>query len=109
MRACTDGSRAICTETDCMLRGEFSTAITARICCLAVCLGSLAALLPASQASAYDPGTSPDFFGPDKAATLDGLATSMGQQGISWTRLTFDQANDEKQPGSFNWYAEDTM
>jgi List-Bact-rpt repeat protein len=50
-----------------------------------------------------------NFVSPDKAASLDGLAASMGQQGISWARLTFDQANDEKQPGSFNWYTLDTM
>ena len=54
----------------------------------------MTALAAPSPASAYAPGTSSDFFGvngamlrnfvsPDKAASLDGLATSMGQQGIS--------------------------
>jgi len=77
------------------------------------------ALLPA-PASAYAPAASPDFFGvngamlrnfvdPDKAATLDALATSMREQDISWTRLTFDQAIDEPQKGNFNWYAPDAM
>jgi polysaccharide biosynthesis protein PslG len=81
---------------------------------------SFVALLSPGQASAYAPRTSPDFFGvngamlrnfvaPAQAATLDGLATSMAQQNISWARLTFDQANDEKQRGSFNWYTLDTM
>jgi hypothetical protein len=76
-------------------------------------------LLPAS-ASAYAPGTSSDFFGvngaflrnfvsADKAASLDGLTTSMGQQGIAWTRLTFDQSVEERTKGTFNWYVTDTM
>jgi hypothetical protein len=79
-----------------------------------------ATLAVTPSANAYDPGTSADFFGvngavlrnfvnPDKAATLEGLATSMGGQGISWTRITFDQAVDEKEKGVFNWYAEDQM
>jgi hypothetical protein len=86
---------------------------------LAAAISVAALALPAS-ASAYAPGTAPDFFGvnatmlrafasPDKAASLDGLATSMGQQGISWARLTFDQANDERQRGIFNWYTDDAM
>lgn len=88
---------------------------------LAVALALLAftLALPAS-ASAYAPGTSPGFFGvngamlrafvgQDHAASLDGLATSMGQQGISWARLTFDQATEERQRGTFNWYVPDTM
>jgi hypothetical protein len=78
------------------------------------------ALLVPSAASGYSPGTSSSFFGvngamlrsrtaPDKAASLDGLASSMGQQGISWARLTFDQSVEERQRGTFNWYVPDTM
>src|SRR5689334_14963044 len=81
---------------------------------------SLAALISPLSASAYAPGTSPDFFGvngamlrafvdPGKAATLDALASSMSQQGISWARLTFDQSMEEPQAGKFNWYTPDTM
>jgi hypothetical protein len=80
----------------------------------------LTALAAPSPASAYAPGTSSDFFGvngamlrnfvsPDKAASLDGLATSMGQQGISWARLTFAQSVEEPNRGTFNWYVTDTM
>ncbi len=80
----------------------------------------IAAFVAPTGASASAPAASPDFFGvngamlrnlvsPDKASSLDGLAASMSQQGISWARLTFDQANDERQRGSFNWYATDTM
>jgi hypothetical protein len=91
-----------------------------------VCLPSLlvstvcAVLVLASPASAYTPGTSNDFFGvngaylrdftsPAKASALEGLATSMSQQGISWARLTFDQSVEERTKGSFNWYVPDTM
>lgn len=81
---------------------------------------AIVTLLLASPAGAHAPGTSPDFFGingaylrdfvnPDQAATLEGLAASMGEQGISWARITFDQAVDEPYPGYFNWYAEDRM
>jgi hypothetical protein len=81
---------------------------------------ALVALVAATPASAYTPGTSSDFFGvngaflrnfvsPDKAASLDGLATSMSQQGISWSRLTFDQSVEERTEGTFNWYVPDTM
>jgi hypothetical protein len=73
-----------------------------------------------ATADAHTPGTTPEFFGvngaflrdfvrPEKAATLEGLATSMEQQGIDWARLTFDQAVDERTRGSFNWYAPDAM
>jgi List-Bact-rpt repeat protein len=90
-----------------------------RLCTL-IASGALAALVLASPASAYSPGTSPDFFGvngaflrnfvsSDKAASLDGLATSMGQQGIAWTRLTFDQSVEERTKGTFNWHVPDTM
>jgi hypothetical protein len=85
----------------------------------ALALALVAMLVPAS-ASAHRAGTSPDFFGvngamlrnfvnPDKASTLDGLAASMAGQGISWARLTFDQAVEERRQGAFNWYAPDTM
>jgi hypothetical protein len=91
-----------------------------RACLAAALVSSFGALVLPASASAYAPGTSSDFFGvngtvlrnfvsPDKAASLDGLATSMGQQGISWARLVFDQANDERQRGIFNWYTDDTM
>src|SRR3954453_22714468 len=79
-----------------------------------------ASLVLPGAAAAYSPGTSADFFGvngaflrnfvsPDKAASLDGLTTSMGQQGISWTRITFDQSVEERTKGTFNWYVTDTM
>jgi hypothetical protein len=91
-----------------------------RRCGLAALLIALVALAMPAGAGAFAPAASPDFFGvngamlrnfvsPERAASLDGLAASMSQQGISWARLTFDQANDERQRGSFNWYAEDTM
>src|SRR4051812_28873944 len=78
------------------------------------------ALLVPSAASGYSPATSSSFFGvngamlrgltnPDEASSLDGLAASMGQQGISWARLTFDQSVEERQAGAFNWYVPDTM
>jgi len=87
---------------------------------VAVLILCVAALLAPASASSYAPGASADFFGvngamlrayvdPSKAAALDGLATSMSQQGISWARLTFDQANEEKQQGTFDWYTPDTM
>jgi hypothetical protein len=90
---------------------------------LAVAALLLAALIIPAQAGARAPRaprTSPDFFGvngamlrnfvsPDRAGALEGLAASMGQQGISWMRLTFDQAVEERQKGNFNWYTPDTM
>src|SRR5947208_2156472 len=91
-----------------------------RGCIVAALALSVAALLLPASANAYAPGASPDFFGvngamlrayvdPGKAAALDGIATSMSQQDISWARLTFDQANEEKQQGTFDWYTPDTM
>src|SRR3954451_20543055 len=88
--------------------------------CAVVSVAAVAVLALPSPASGSTPGTSPSFFGvnaaylrdyvaPDKAATLDGLATSMGQQGISWARLTFDQSVEERTKGTFNWYVPDTM
>jgi hypothetical protein len=90
-------------------------AITLALAILAVLAGGRA-----SEASAYEPGTSQDFFGvnaaflrdftwPDKRDRLEGLATSMGRQGISWARLTFDQSVEERQRGTFYWYVPDTM
>src|SRR4051794_21848150 len=80
----------------------------------------IACLLLPAAASAYTPGTSPSFFGvngaflrnfvsPDKAASLDGLTSSMGQEEISWARITFDQSVEERAKGTFNWYVTDTM
>ena len=87
---------------------------------MVLALSAMATLAMPSPASAYAPGTSSDFFGvngaflrnftsSDKAASLEGLATSMGQQGISWTRLTFDQSVEERTRGTFNWHVPDTM
>src|SRR5687768_4696406 len=80
----------------------------------------LAAVFPPAAADAHRAGTSPEFFGvngaylrdfvqPQKAASLEGLAASMEDQGVNWTRLTFDQAIDNRTRNSFNWYAPDTM
>jgi polysaccharide biosynthesis protein PslG len=92
--------------------------------CQAVLLLTVALVLamgsrPAT-AAAHTPGTTPEFFGvngaylrdyvqPAKAATLDGLAASMGAEGIDWARLTFDQAVEERTEGAFNWFVPDTM
>jgi hypothetical protein len=85
----------------------------------ALALTSCAALASPSSASAYTAGTSSDFFGvngamlrtlvPNRLASLDGLAASMGDQGISWARITFDQSVEERQRGTFNWYVPDTI
>src|SRR5690349_8890007 len=91
-----------------------------RLGLLAVLVSFVMVAMPQASASAYAPATSPGVFGvnggmlrafvdPDKAATLEALATSMGQEGISWSRLTFDQSMEEPQPGSFNWYTPDTI
>jgi hypothetical protein len=82
--------------------------------------GALATLAFATPASAYTPGTSSDFFGvnaaylrnfvsPSQSASLNGLTTSMGQQGISWARITLDQSVEERTKGTFDWYVPDTM
>jgi hypothetical protein len=92
---------------------------TGCVALLALALTVVLAIRPGG-AGAATPGTSPEFFGvngaylrdfvqPQFAPTLEGLATSMGEQGIDWARLTFDQAVDEKKRGEFNWYAPDAM
>jgi hypothetical protein len=91
-----------------------------RVGLLAALALSITVALPPVSASAYAPASSPGFFGvngamlrnlvdQDKAARLDALTTSMGQQGISWARLTFDQSMEEPQRGTFNWYTPDTI
>jgi hypothetical protein len=81
---------------------------------------ALATGVPPADADAHSPGTTPEFFGingaylrdftaANKAASLEGLASSMEAQGIDWARLTFDQAIEERTRGQFNWYVTDTM
>lgn len=90
-------------------------------------LGAAAALsltLPfAPAASAYTPGTSPDFFGvnasylrnlayPDQPALLtrmDEAAASMQRAGISWARLMFDQSVEERSRDVYDWTVPDLM
>lgn len=90
-------------------------------------LGAIAALALtlglAPAASAYTPGTSPDFFGvnasflralaypdqPNLVARMDASAASMGQAGISWARVTFDQSVEEHDKGVFNWTVPDMI
>lgn len=98
------------------------TGVIDRTRCLAAgAIATIVLLLSfAPTAGGHTPGTSGDFFGvngtmlrsrtlPDKTASLDRLAASMGQQGISWARITFDQSVEERQRDTFNWHVPDTM
>ena len=49
------------------------------------------------------------YVDPEHREILEGLAGSMGAQGVQWARVSFDQSIDNRLPGLFNWYATDTI
>jgi hypothetical protein len=50
-----------------------------------------------------------DYTAPERAAALDALARNMSASGISWARIVFDQAVEQRQPGEIDWSIPDRL